>query len=113
MLRHHFEIEGENRRVAVVHRPGEELLLDEYLAIRLVELSMHIEDLSFSVGSTAEAPLAAVARAVDALVAAARERHGDRAVLHALSSREQDEHSALRVLSPSSGTDFVARLGVL
>jgi hypothetical protein len=47
------------------------------------------------------------------LVAAARERHGDRAVLHALSSREQDEHSALRVLSPSSGTDFVARLGVL
>ena len=98
LLRHRFEIEGENRRVAVAHRPGEELLLDGYLATRLVQLSVHIEDLSLSVGSTAEAPLAAVARAVDVLVAAARERHGDRAVLHALSRRERDDRSALRVL---------------
>ena len=98
LLRHRFEIEGDDRRVAVAHRPGEELLLDEYLATRLVELSVHIEDLSLSVGSTAEAPLAAVTRAVDVLVAAARERHGDRAVLHALSRRERDERSALRVL---------------
>ena len=99
LLRHRFELEGDDRRVAVAHRPGEELLLlDEYLATRLVELSVHIEDLSLSVGSTTEAPLAAVTRAVDVLVAAARERHGDRAVLHALSRRERDERSALRVL---------------
>jgi hypothetical protein len=97
LLRHRFEIEGAHRRVAVTHRPGEELLLDEYLATHVVELSVHIEDLSLSVGSTAEAPLAAVTRAVDVLVAVARERHGDRAVLHALSCRERDERSALRV----------------
>ena len=97
-LRNRLAVEGDDRRVAVARRPGEELLLDEYLATRLVELSVHIEDLSLSVASSAEAPLAAVTRAVDVLVAAARERHGDRAVLHALSRRERDERSAHRVL---------------
>lgn len=84
--------------VLAAHRPGEKLLLDEYLATRFVELPVHSEDLSLSAGSTAEAPLAAITRAVDVLVAAARERHGDREVLHALSRRERDERSALRVL---------------
>ena len=97
-LRHRLEVEPPERRVAVAHHPGEELLLDEYLRTRLVELAVHTEDLALSVGSTAAAPPAAVAMAVDLLVASARERHGDAAVLHALSRRERDDREALRVL---------------
>lgn len=44
------------------------------------------------------APEGAVALAVDVLVAAARARHGDRAVLNALTRRERDAQEALRVL---------------
>ena len=91
-------VEPPERRVAVAHRPGEELLLDEYLRTRLVELAVHIEDLALSIGSPVVAPPEAVALAVELLFAAARERHGDMAVLHALSRRERDDREALRVL---------------
>ena len=59
---------------------------------------MHTEDLALSVGSDVRAPRPAVAVAVDVLVAAARQRHGDRDVLHALARRERDGSEALRVL---------------
>ncbi|MBC7762607.1 MAG: hypothetical protein H7201_12605 [Candidatus Saccharibacteria bacterium] len=84
--------------MAVAHRPGEEIYLDEYLRTRLVELAIHIEDLALSINVTATVPMAAVAAAVDVLVAVARERHGDIAVLRALSRRERDTVMALRVL---------------
>lgn len=90
--------EPADRRVAVAHRPGEELLLDEYLRTRLVELAVHTEDLALSVDVDCAAPPRAVAAAVDLLVDAARARHGDLAVLHALSRRERDDAQALRVL---------------
>lgn len=97
-LRHRLAEEPADRRVAVLHRPGEEMLLDGYLRTRCVELAVHLDDLALSVGSQVRAPGAAIAVAVDVLVAAARDRHGDRAVLHALARRERDSVDALRVL---------------
>ena len=90
--------EPADRRVAVLHRPGEEMLLDDYLETRCVELAVHIEDLGLSVEVPHQAPEPAAAVAIDVLVAAARARFGDREVLHALSRRERDQYDALRVL---------------
>jgi hypothetical protein len=90
--------EPADRRVSVLHRPGEEMLLDGYLQTRCVELAVHLDDLALSVGVSSPAPEATLAVAVDVLVAAARERHGDQAVLHALARRERDVAQALLVL---------------
>ncbi|MBT2440311.1 maleylpyruvate isomerase N-terminal domain-containing protein [Streptomyces sp. ISL-36] len=90
--------EPADRRVAVLHRPGEEMLLDGYLQTRCVELAVHLDDLSLSVETPCRTPEAALAIAVDVLTAAARDRHGDQAVLHALTRRERDTAQALRVL---------------
>ena len=97
-LRVRLPNEDVNRRVAVAHRPGEEIVLDEYLRTRLVELAVHTDDLALSINVTATVPMAAISTAVDLLVAAARERHGDIAVLQALARRERDIVMALRVL---------------
>jgi len=78
---------------------GQALLLDEYLKTRIVELVVHVEDLARSVGVAVPAlPLEATHVAIEVLVDAARVRHGDRAVLHALTRRELDVAEALRVL---------------
>ncbi|MFG1807885.1 maleylpyruvate isomerase N-terminal domain-containing protein [Streptomyces sp. NPDC049040] len=90
--------EPTDRRVAILHRPGEEMLLDGYLQTRCVELAVHLDDLALSVGVRRSAPEAVLAIAVDVLIAAARERHGDQAVMHALARRERDVDQALRVL---------------
>ncbi|MFC8224826.1 hypothetical protein [Streptomyces sp. NPDC057287] len=45
-----------------------------------------------------QTPEATLAIAVDVLFAAARDRHGDQAVLHALARRERDADQSLRVL---------------
>lgn len=90
--------EPADRRVAVLHRPGEEMLLDGYLQTRCVELAVHLDDLALSVDAHCPTPEATLAVAVDVLVAAARDRHGDQAVLHALARRERDVDQALRVL---------------
>ena len=90
--------EAVHRRVAVTRRPGEEIYLDEYLRTRVVELAVHSEDLALSLTVTAMVPMAAISAAVAVLVAAARERHRDIAMLRALSRRERDVVMALRVL---------------
>ncbi|MFG2093985.1 maleylpyruvate isomerase N-terminal domain-containing protein [Streptomyces sp. NPDC048612] len=90
--------EPADRHVAILHRPGEEMLLDGYLQTRCVELAVHLEDLALSVGEECQTPSATLALAVDVLVAAARDRHGDQAVLHALARRERDSNQAIRVL---------------
>ena len=76
------------------------LTLDEYLRTRLVEICVHHHDLATSLPDAAlPRPTAeAVTAAVDVLTAAARERHGDHAVLLALTRREHDSVDALRVL---------------
>ncbi len=89
-----------------VEARGLALVLDEYLRTRLVEIVVHVEDLELSVGlgpglrpgdDVADVPDDALADAVDVLVAAARSRHGDAAVLRALARRERDLVQALRV----------------
>ena len=97
-LSERLEREPADRRVAILHRPGEEMLLDGYLQTRCVELAVHLDDLALSVGVRNPTPEGALAVAIDVLVAAARERHGDQAVLHALARRERDINDALRVL---------------
>lgn len=78
---------------------GRSILLDEYLKTRIVELVVHADDLARSIGvRTPPLPFEATHVAIEVLVDAARIRHGDRAVLHALTRRELDAVQALRVL---------------
>jgi hypothetical protein len=75
------------------------LPLDDYLATRIVEIVVHADDLAHSVGLGApEFPLAAVDATIRYLVDVARFRHGDMAVVRALTRRERDAAKALRVL---------------
>jgi len=67
-LRTRLSIEPADRRVAIAHRPGEELFLDEYLRTRLVEIAVHTEDLALSISMDCAAPPRAVAAAVDLLL---------------------------------------------
>ena len=97
-LRSRLASEPAGRRLGVAHRPGEIISLDDYLRTRLVEFAVHTDDLSLSIGAAVTSPPAALAAAVDVLVGAARVRHGDLAVLRALSRRERDESDALHVL---------------
>jgi hypothetical protein len=97
-LRSRLASEPVNRRLSVAHRPGEIISLDDYLRTRLVEFAVHTDDLSLSIGAAVTSPPVALAAAVDVLVGAARVRHGDLAVLRALSRRERDESDALHVL---------------
>ncbi|MBO3087000.1 maleylpyruvate isomerase N-terminal domain-containing protein [Cellulomonas dongxiuzhuiae] len=96
-LRHRIEQEPTDRRMTVRHQ-GHTLLLDEYLRTRCVELAVHTEDLALSLGSDVRTPAPTLAVAVEVLVGAARRRHGDDEVLHALARRERDGTDALRVL---------------
>lgn len=56
------------------------------------------KDLALSVNAQVEPPSVAVSVAVDTLIAAGRQRHGDQQILRALARRERDEAEALRVL---------------
>ncbi len=78
---------------------GNDLMrLDDYLVTRIVELTVHADDLALSVGLDAPAlPPEALGITIDTLVAIARYRHGDLAVLLALSRRQRDTVNALRV----------------
>jgi len=96
-LRARIPQEPADRRMTVRHQ-GRTLLLDEYLRTRCVGLAVHTEDLALSLDSDVRAPAATLAVAVDVLLAAARRRHGDVAVMHALARRERDDVDALRVL---------------
>ncbi len=75
-----------DRRVAVLDAFA--LPLDEYLKTRLVELVVHHADLAASC-DTPEMPAAARAVAIEVLVALTRRKHGDRAVIEALSRAER------------------------
>jgi hypothetical protein len=75
------------------------LTLDDYLVTRLIEQIVHCDDLAVSVGvETPEPPPRAAELAIDALVGVARFRHGDLAVLRALTRRERDDVAAMRIL---------------
>jgi len=75
------------------------LTLDEYLVTRLVELVVHADDLAVSLGVLPPPlPAAATGLVIATLVEVARSRHGDAAVLRALTRRERDAVDALRVI---------------
>jgi hypothetical protein len=79
--------------------------IEEYLRTRLVEFAVHHDDLVVSLADQAgQAPSGLPVlpdevrkAAVEVLVGVARHRHGDLAVLRALSRRERDPIEALRV----------------
>jgi hypothetical protein len=78
---------------------GRTLRLDEYLRTRLVELTVHIDDLALSTEVEPPAvPTEAYTTAIDVLVAVGRRNHGDLGVLRALTRRERDDVDALHVL---------------
>ncbi len=94
-LRDRLPAEPEDRLLEAM---GRVLALDEYLKTRLVEICVHFDDLSISLGVVGDPlPAQALEVAVDTLVAAARRRHGLAAVLVALTRRERDAVQALRV----------------
>lgn len=75
------------------------LRIDDYLVTRLIELTVHVDDLAVSVDvPPPDLPAEATGLAIEALVEVARLKHGDPAVLRALTRRERDEVEALRVL---------------
>jgi uncharacterized protein (TIGR03083 family) len=77
---------------------GVVMQLDDYLLTRLVELTVHSDDLAASIGVPTPAAAPAVSDAVlGYLVAVARHRHGDLSVLRGFTRRERDPGQALRV----------------
>ena len=88
---------GAGRRLRVAG--GLVMTLDEYLRTRVVELVVHADDLATSLGVELAPPRPATCSvAIDVLVGVARIRHGDMAVLRALTRQERDQAQALRVL---------------
>lgn len=88
-----LEAEPADRKVAVFLDMV--LTVDDYLATRLVELAVHVDDLAVSVGLPT--PAMPLDTAVATLVEVARDRHGDLAVLRALSRRERAAPTTLVV----------------
>lgn len=89
--------EGPDRKI----RAYKDLVLriDDYLVTRVIELVVHVDDLAVSVSvPPPDLPSDALGLAIDALVETARLKHGDLAVLRALTRRERDQVRALRVL---------------
>jgi hypothetical protein len=83
-------IEASRRRV---------ISLDEYLRTRLVELTVHIDDLAASLGVPPPSlPVEAGKEALDVLIESACLRYGVFAVLSALARSEQELPEALRVV---------------
>jgi hypothetical protein len=78
---------------------GRTLRLDEYLRTRLVELTVHIDDLALSIRVEApQVPHEAYSSAIETLVGVGRAKYGDLGVLRALTRRERDAHDALHTL---------------
>jgi mycothiol maleylpyruvate isomerase-like protein len=98
-LRERLLGERADRLVAVLQVPGGATPLDVYLATRVVELVVHIDDLAASVGfADHQPPEVAVDVAVDVFVELARQRSGDAAVVRAFTRRERADADVLRVL---------------
>jgi len=96
-LRTRLAAEPADRRVRVF---GDLVLtLDQYVVTRLIELVVHVDDLAASLGVPAPPlPAEATEVVITTLVEVARIRHGDPAVVRALTRRERDVVGALRVL---------------
>jgi hypothetical protein len=88
---------GEPATTRIAVTAGMVLPLDEYLVTRMVELVTHTDDLAVSVGIPSPEPdPVAATLVIHCLVSLARRRHGDLAVVRALTRRERDVVEALR-----------------
>ena len=96
-LRHRLPIEPIDRLIRVF---GDQvMLLDDYLVVRMVELTVHSDDLAASVGmDPPQFPEPVLELVIETLVGTAVMRHGDWAVLRSLARRERDIAAALRVI---------------
>ncbi len=95
-LRARLSDEPADRCVGVL---GRLLLLDEYLKTRLVEMTVHLDDVALSVGlAPPEVPGGAYGVAIETMVEVATLRHGPLAVLRALTRRERQGGEILQVL---------------
>jgi uncharacterized protein (TIGR03083 family) len=88
---------AEPRERTIVVVGGATMRLDDYLETRIVELVVHHDDVARSVAVATIVPPEALGVAVEHLVAVARGRHGDLAVLRAFARRERDDRDALHV----------------
>ncbi len=78
---------------------GVVIAIDEFLMTRVVEMTVHVDDLARSLDIEAPPlPPDATTIALAVLVGAARARHGDRAVLRALTRRELQGPEVFQVL---------------
>lgn len=94
-LRGVLTVESDDRLIDV---QGKVVLpLDEYLLTRILELTVHTDDLCVSIGRATPA-LSGMPATIALLVDIAELRHGELAVLHALARRERDQGSVLPVL---------------
>lgn len=74
------------------------LTLDDFLVTRIIEVVVHADDLASSVNQASPLfPREVTGIAIEAMVEIARLRHGDLAIVRALSRRERDPVDALRV----------------
>lgn len=86
-----------NDRIVQVYG-GIVMTLDDYLVTRICEILIHADDLAASLEvEPPDFPQAAWDHALEHLLAVARLKHGDRAVLMGFSRRERDPKEALRV----------------
>jgi hypothetical protein len=96
-LRHRLPAEPADRLIRAL---GDRvILLDDYLIVRMVELTVHSDDLAASVGiELPQFPEPVLELVIETLVGTAVMRHGDWAVLRSLTRRERDSAAALRVI---------------
>jgi Mycothiol maleylpyruvate isomerase N-terminal domain len=88
--------ESDDRKVRVWKDMA--LVLDDYLITRILEMVVHIDDLAVSVNVEPPAiPQRATDLTIATLIDIARLKHGDQAVVRALTRRERDTINALRV----------------
>ena len=96
-LRTRLEEEDSDRKIRVLQDLV--LLLDEYLVTRLIELTVHIDDVAVTAGlPTPEMPPTALGLALGCLIDVTRRLHGDVAVLRGLTRRERADVNVLRAL---------------
>jgi Mycothiol maleylpyruvate isomerase N-terminal domain len=81
--------EPDDREVLVLDKYM--MTLDGFVATRLIEVLAHTDDLAASIGVTVEPPAAALTVVAACLTDVARRRHGDLAVLRALTRGDRND----------------------
>lgn len=98
-LKHRLADEPLDRLVPIVQVSDGVTSLEDYLATRVVELAVHHDDITASLGlPPPDLPESVTSTAINVLVDLARARSGDVEVIRAFSRRERARHDVLPVL---------------